>query len=269
MSGMFEGCGVFNQDISDWNVSSVTKMSSMFKDATAFNQDLGAVGGAGWDVGLVEYMNSMFEGATNFNGDITSWDVKKVVSMQAMFKNATSFNKALKWYTSSVTDLSFMFEGATAFNSDVQFFTDNVSTVEAMFKNATSFNKLICKGVATIPYGGKVNFRVKVWHMGRFSSTPQGNMSNRQRPKTGVSNLVSMFEGATNFGKEWSKKDEKRMLAWNIIPNAQLTNMFKNTYIISNSPTLSLTKNAPNWEVVKIFNNFREVSTRFYAIADI
>jgi len=269
MSGMFEGCGVFNQDISAWDVSNVTNMSSMFKNAASFNQDLGAAGGGGWDVGLVEYMNSMFEGATNFNGDITSWDVKKVVTMQAMFKNATSFNKALKWYTSSVTDLSFMFEGATAFNSDVQFFTYNVTTMEAMFRNATSFNKLICKASAIIPYGGKVNFRFSTWNMGRFSSTPQRNMSNHQRPKTGVSNLVSMFEGATNFGKEWSEKDEKRMLAWNIIPNAQLTNMFKNTYIISNSSTLSLTKNAPNWDVVKIFNNFREVRTQFGIIADI
>ena len=31
----------FNQDISDWNVSYVTNMNSMFSDASSFNQDVG------------------------------------------------------------------------------------------------------------------------------------------------------------------------------------------------------------------------------------
>ena len=45
MTAMFEGAEVFNQDISGWNVSSVTNMYRMFRGADDFDQNLGA-----WDL---------------------------------------------------------------------------------------------------------------------------------------------------------------------------------------------------------------------------
>ena len=45
MLSMFHGATDFNQDIGNWNVSSVTNMEQMFYQATAFNQDL-----TGWCV---------------------------------------------------------------------------------------------------------------------------------------------------------------------------------------------------------------------------
>ena len=41
ISHMFEGCTLFNQDISSWDVGAVTAMASTFKDCEAFNQDIG------------------------------------------------------------------------------------------------------------------------------------------------------------------------------------------------------------------------------------
>ena len=38
MSSAFKDRSTFNQDISDWNVSSVTDMADMFYEASAFNQ---------------------------------------------------------------------------------------------------------------------------------------------------------------------------------------------------------------------------------------
>ena len=74
MSGMFENCRVFNQDISSWDTRNVDNMSSMFKNAVSFNQNLGSgVAATTWDTRNVNNMQSMFEGATNFNGDISRW----------------------------------------------------------------------------------------------------------------------------------------------------------------------------------------------------
>jgi len=55
----------FNQDIGDWDVSNVTNMRNMFRDAISFNQDIGD-----WDVSNVTNMANMFNSATSFNQDI-------------------------------------------------------------------------------------------------------------------------------------------------------------------------------------------------------
>ena len=49
-------------DISNWNVSKVTDMESMFSGARSFNQPLN-----NWDVSNVTYMDQMFENAWSFN----------------------------------------------------------------------------------------------------------------------------------------------------------------------------------------------------------
>ena len=48
----------FNQDLSSWNVSKVTKMFGMFRDATNFNQDI-----SDWNISSVTDMGKFFQGA--------------------------------------------------------------------------------------------------------------------------------------------------------------------------------------------------------------
>ena len=88
-SGMFRDNYLFNQDISGWDVSSVTDMSSMFS-ISIFNQDI-----SGWDVSSVTDMSSMFLGAQEFNQDISGWDVSGVMDMVGMFQLAAAFNQDL------------------------------------------------------------------------------------------------------------------------------------------------------------------------------
>jgi surface protein len=65
----------FNQDIGQWDVSSVTDMGWMFYEASQFNQDIGQ-----WDVRNVTDMGVMFCRASRFNQDIGQWDVSNVTS---------------------------------------------------------------------------------------------------------------------------------------------------------------------------------------------
>jgi len=101
----------FNVDLSCWDVSSVTSMVRMFREATVFNNDLST-----WDVSSVTDMNGMFLVASAFNTDLSSWDVSSVTSMEFMFNQASVFNNDLSsWDVSSVTSMEYMFYNAQMF----------------------------------------------------------------------------------------------------------------------------------------------------------
>ena len=105
----------FNQDVGNWDVSNVTDMSGMFREATTFNQDLSA-----WDVRNVTTMDGMFSSASSFNQDLSAWDVRNVTTMRSMFYNAQNFNQDLSaWDVSNVTTMNYMFYYAQNFNQDL------------------------------------------------------------------------------------------------------------------------------------------------------
>ena len=60
-------------EISNWDVSNVTSMRSMFAHARSFNQPLNK-----WNVSKVTDMNWMFQNANSFNQPLNDWNVSKV-----------------------------------------------------------------------------------------------------------------------------------------------------------------------------------------------
>ena len=108
--------------ISEWDVSRVTNMSTLFKDKYTFNDDISR-----WNVSSVTDMSDMFNGAVMFNQPIGNWDVSNVTNMSGMFHGANKFNQPIgNWDVSKVTDMSNMFNSAIEFNENLTNWNDNI-----------------------------------------------------------------------------------------------------------------------------------------------
>ncbi len=142
MSFMFASTNMFNEDISNWDVSRVTNMQSMFSGAIAFNGNLGK-----WNVSRVTNMRSMFSGATVFNRNINSWDMSRVTDTRSMFNGATEFNRNINsWDMSKVINMRSMFRDAAVFDGDLsKWNVSKVIDMASMFDGATAFNRNIGK----------------------------------------------------------------------------------------------------------------------------
>jgi surface protein len=206
MSSMFYEATTFNQSINQWDVSNVTNMSHMFFKAYKFDQPLDA-----WDVSNVTNMSYMFTEATSFNQSINQWNVSNVTNMSHMFSGTTSFNQPLDaWDVSNVTDMSFMLANAFKFDQPLNAWdVSNVTSMSNMFRGASSFDQPL-----------------DAW-----------NVSN-------VTNMSVMFSGATFFNQSISQ--------WNV---SNVTNM---SYMLASASKFDQPLNA--WNVSKV----TDMSYMFY-----
>ena len=205
MASMFRDAFSFNQGIEDWDVSLVTDMSRMFSNATAFNQDIGS-----WDVSQVTDMGFMFNIATSFNQDIGSWDVSQVTEMNGMFIAAASFNQDIgSWNVSQVTEMRSMFFGAASFNQDIgSWDVSQVTNMSGMFNGVTSFNQDIGDWVVS-----------QVTNMtGMFNGADAFNRDIGSWDVSQVTNMGQMFNGADAFNQDIG--------SWDVSQVTEMDDMF-------------------------------------------
>jgi len=147
IGGMYgPNCYAFNNGgatgIGDWNVSNVTSFNQLFQNNFVFNHDLSR-----WDTSSNTTMSSMFYGCSVFNNGgatgINDWDVSNVTGMRAVFYNADAFNQPIgNWDVSNVTTFDIAFSVADAFNQDISGWdTSSVSNFFRMFRGSTSFDQ--------------------------------------------------------------------------------------------------------------------------------
>ena len=85
--------------IGSWCVSAVTDYEQLFYDAATFNDDL-----SGWDTSSVTKMDATFA-ASGFNGDLNTWDTGRVTSMNALFARSSFNGNIASWNTINVIDM--------------------------------------------------------------------------------------------------------------------------------------------------------------------
>ncbi len=202
MSSMFEHTNAFNADISSWDVSSVTNMSNMFHLTSSFDQPLNS-----WDTSSVTSMRSMFSGASSFDQPLSSWDVSSVTDMSAMFFSS-DFNQQIdSWDVSSVTNMYRMFHDSD-FNQQIDSWdTSSVIHMSYMFARASFDQPLNSWDTSSV-----TNMR-SMFHDASSFDQPLNSWDT-----SSVTSMRSMFSGASSFDQPLS--------SWDVSSVTDMSSMF-------------------------------------------
>ncbi|GAB1453528.1 hypothetical protein MASR2M47_35840 [Draconibacterium sp.] len=215
MFQMFQQCTVLNSpaNINTWNTATVTNMSLMFAEASAFDQNIGT-----WNTTAVIDMRGMFEGASAFNQNISSWNTATVTDMGYMFARTSAFNQDISsWNTAAVTNLSGMFHGASAFNQNIgNWNTAAVTDMSFMFswtssfdQNIGSWNTAAVTNISAMFYGASAfNQNIGTWNTAAvtdmsymFGWTSAFNQNIGNWNTAAVTNMSWMFNRASAFNQ--------------------------------------------------------------------
>lgn len=137
LNSMFANCeSLSNEDFSNWNTSSITNMTYMFR-LSNFNGNVST-----WNVTSVQNFSHMFRDAA-FNGDISGWTTTSAQNFEGMFRGNEYFNQDVSgWDASGVGNFGSMFNGCNVFNADVSGWDVSSATdMGTMFANCWEFDQ--------------------------------------------------------------------------------------------------------------------------------
>jgi surface protein len=148
---MFQTSSVFNQNISNWNTTNVTNMTSMFLSATTFNNGETGTQTIRGTPSLASYTNTgtiLTCADASFNLDLSSNDVIIITTPTLVYSskiNIITNNTTLTLVTPYGSNITLgtitSMKKQVAGNSPLSWNTANVTTIATMFNNATYFNQ--------------------------------------------------------------------------------------------------------------------------------
>ena len=231
MEGMFRNNTAFNQDIGNWDVSKVTDMSFMFyhdSARVAFNQDISY-----WNVSSVTNMGGMFGNNTAFNQDIRIWAPPLAgVALTNMFNGASDMATAYSSDSdySNTPNRSFFNSGRFVPTTK----TELVTAIAGWINGSITANTSVPSGQGIGNYGYIGNWDVRGPCDGRitdmselFSNGSSSGTTTSFNDFIGnwdvmnVTNMSDMFDGATLFNQDIGK--------WNVSAVITMDRMFANT----------------------------------------
>ncbi len=134
LQGMFSNCPYNQPEISNWNMSGVVNMSSMF-DGGSINQNLSS-----WDMSTVENIFSMFRGCGSYNngGQPLDWsDSSSLLVCSSLFRQCAVFNQPIFLDTSNASSFNAMFLQAVSFDQSLNLRIDSLNSMADMFTGAS------------------------------------------------------------------------------------------------------------------------------------
>lgn len=219
MGGMFRYAKYIPDCISEWDVSKVTDMSTMFMNA----QNVPDI--SRWNVGNVQLMYSMFESVKNIP-DISGWDVRNVFDMRNMFLNVGYIPDISGWKTESLQYAINMFSRANITADLSDWDVSNVFDFTGMFEGAvfkidTDFSKWNMKNAKYLSSMFKYS-RGHLWVSeddeecyghGIFGMVKSSNIITMDIAAWDVSNVVQMNEMflGSDFSADISKWDVSKV----------------------------------------------------------
>ena len=215
LKNMFRDAFAFNGILNGWDVSGVTDISGMFWDCDTFNRPLD-----GWSTGNITDMSDTFNEAREFNQPLDNWNTGSVTTMARMFRSASDFNQNINgWNTSQVTDMSDMFSF-----TDMAFPLNDwdvlqVTTMARMFRNSPYNQPLDQWDV------DNVTDMFQMFHSTPFNQDITGwDVGN-------VINMAGMFGRNTSFNQPIN--------GWNVASVTDMSDMFagiNNSFTVFNQP---------------------------------
>ncbi|MDO5979114.1 BspA family leucine-rich repeat surface protein [Flavivirga spongiicola] len=226
MENAFYGCENLNFDaIDNPDLSQVTTLKNMFRDATVFNGIIN-----NWNISTITDISGMFSGAVTFNRPLDNWNTSNVTDMSETFSRAILYNEPLdNWNTALVTNMFGMFRSASAFNQNINNWdVSQVTNMASMFASASSFNQPLNSWNVT-----------GVEDMSNMFSSSDFNQNIENWNVSSVTNMHAMFQRNTDFDQPLNN--------WDVSHVTNMSNMFDGFYwsAIYNQPL-------DKWDVSKV-----------------